>query len=173
MNLGSRIREARLQKQLTQKDVVGEYMTRNMLSKIENGSATPSVKTLEFLSAALELPISYLVSEEGAAAPPETSSSDAAAPPELAHLNEIAALADALLGEASPYVRACACCVKARALMAGQNAAGALAFLETLPLASFDSDGVKLISKTAEECCIQLGDYKKAYDFAVRRMDAE
>lgn len=47
MTLGQKIKEARLERNMTQKDVVGDYITRNMLSKIENDSATPSVKTLE------------------------------------------------------------------------------------------------------------------------------
>ena len=56
MNLGEKIKAARLERHMTQKDVVGDYITRNMLSKIENGSATPSVKTLEYLAGALGLP---------------------------------------------------------------------------------------------------------------------
>ncbi len=55
MTLGQRIREARLDKRLTQQELVGEYITRNMLSKIENDSATPSVRTLEYLAERLGL----------------------------------------------------------------------------------------------------------------------
>ena len=47
--LGKRIKEARLAKKMTQSEVVGDFITRNMLSQIESGSATPSVKTLEYL----------------------------------------------------------------------------------------------------------------------------
>ena len=47
--LGKRIKEARLSKKMTQSEVVGDFITRNMLSQIESGSATPSVKTLEYL----------------------------------------------------------------------------------------------------------------------------
>lgn len=63
MNLGEKIKAARLERHMTQKDVVGDYITRNMLSKIENGSATPSVKTLEYLAGALGLPAGYFMSE--------------------------------------------------------------------------------------------------------------
>ena len=56
MTLGEKIKAARVERHMTQKDVVGDYITRNMLSKIENGSATPSVKTLEYLASALGLP---------------------------------------------------------------------------------------------------------------------
>jgi len=63
MTLGEKIRTARVERHMTQKDVVGDYITRNMLSKIENGSATPSVKTLEYLAGALGLPAGYFMSE--------------------------------------------------------------------------------------------------------------
>ena len=63
MTLGEKIKTARIERHMTQKDVVGDYITRNMLSKIENGSATPSVKTLEYLADALGLPAGYFMSE--------------------------------------------------------------------------------------------------------------
>ncbi len=63
MTLGEKIKQARIERNMTQKDVVGDYITRNMLSKIEHGSATPSVKTLEFLANALGLPAGYFMSE--------------------------------------------------------------------------------------------------------------
>ncbi len=62
MTLGQRIKETRLEKQMTQQEVVGDFITRNMLSKIENDSATPSVKTLEYLSSVLQLPAGYFLS---------------------------------------------------------------------------------------------------------------
>lgn len=65
MTLGQKIREARLARGLTQKEVVGDYITRNMLSKIENDSATPSVGTLEYLTAKLGLPAGHFLSEAG------------------------------------------------------------------------------------------------------------
>lgn len=63
MTLGQKIKAARLEKGLTQKEVVGDYITRNMLSKIENDSATPSVRTLEYLAKALDLPTGYFLSD--------------------------------------------------------------------------------------------------------------
>ena len=63
MTLGQKIKEARIERKMTQADVVGDYITRNMLSKIENGSATPSVKTLEYIAAALNLPAGYFISD--------------------------------------------------------------------------------------------------------------
>ncbi|MCM1023900.1 MAG: helix-turn-helix domain-containing protein [Prevotella sp.] len=58
---GKRIKEARISKKMTQSEVVGTFITRNMLSQIESGSATPSVKTLEYLASVLDIPISSLL----------------------------------------------------------------------------------------------------------------
>ena len=58
---GRRIKEARILKKMTQSEVVGDFITRNMLSQIESGSATPSVKTLEYLAEVLDIPISELM----------------------------------------------------------------------------------------------------------------
>lgn len=63
MTLGQRIRSARIEKGFTQRQLVGDFITRNMLSKIENDSATPSVRTLEFLAHKLEMPISYFMAD--------------------------------------------------------------------------------------------------------------
>lgn len=61
--LGRKIREVRLAKKMTQSEVVGDFITRNMLSQIESGIASPSVKTLEYLSGVLEIPMSELVAD--------------------------------------------------------------------------------------------------------------
>lgn len=58
---GKRIKEARIAKKMTQSEVVGSFITRNMLSQIESGAATPSVKTLEYLASVLDIPISVLM----------------------------------------------------------------------------------------------------------------
>jgi len=63
LTLGQRIRSARIERGMTQKQLVGDHITRNMLSKIENDSATPSVKTLEYLAHRLELPVSYFMTD--------------------------------------------------------------------------------------------------------------
>jgi len=58
MTLGQKIKATRLEQGLTQKEVVGSYITRNMLSKIENDNATPSVKSLTYLANILGVPVS-------------------------------------------------------------------------------------------------------------------
>lgn len=62
--LGRRLKEARLARKMTQSEVVGDFITRNMLSQIESGTAMPSVKTLEYLSKALEIPLDVLLADE-------------------------------------------------------------------------------------------------------------
>ena len=63
MTLGQKIRQARIERGLTQKQLVGEHITRNMLSKIENDSATPSVRTLEYLASRLGVSPGYFMSD--------------------------------------------------------------------------------------------------------------
>jgi len=59
--LGKRIKEVRVAKKMTQSEVVGNFITRNMLSQIENGTATPSIKTLEYLCGVLNIPINQVM----------------------------------------------------------------------------------------------------------------
>lgn len=63
MELGEKIRQARLEAGLSQRQLCGEEITRNMLSQIENGTAKPSMKTLSFLASRLEKPVSYFLDE--------------------------------------------------------------------------------------------------------------
>lgn len=64
--LGKIIKDARLAKKMTQSEVVGNFITRNMLSQIESGVAVPSIKTLEYLSKKLDISIQMLSSGQNA-----------------------------------------------------------------------------------------------------------
>lgn len=64
MELGEKIRMARLEAGLSQRQLCGEEITRNMLSLIEHGSAKPSMKTLRYLSGQLGKPMSYFLEED-------------------------------------------------------------------------------------------------------------
>ncbi len=64
VELGKRIKEARIAKKMTQSEVVGNFITRNMLSQIESGSASPSIKTLEYIANKLDIPINELIPNE-------------------------------------------------------------------------------------------------------------
>lgn len=65
MVLGQKIRAARLEAGLSQRELCGDTITRNMLSLIENGSARPSMDTLQILAARLHKTVGYFL-EEGA-----------------------------------------------------------------------------------------------------------
>lgn len=66
MTLGQKLKKARLARGMTQAQVVGERITRNMLSQIENDLAVPSMKTLEYLAATLGVSVSWLLADEAA-----------------------------------------------------------------------------------------------------------
>ena len=66
MALGQRIKQARLEAGLSQRQLCGDTITRNMLSQIENGSAQPSMDTLRHLAARLGKPVSFFLEEETA-----------------------------------------------------------------------------------------------------------
>ena len=57
--LGERIRELRLRLGITQKELAGERITRNMLSLIESGNASPSVSTLLYIAERLGTSAGY------------------------------------------------------------------------------------------------------------------
>lgn len=63
MKLGERLRQARLEAGLSQRQLAGDRITRNMLSQIENGSAAPSMETLRFLAGRLGKPMSFFLDE--------------------------------------------------------------------------------------------------------------
>ena len=64
MELGQRIREARLEAGLSQRQLCGGEITRNMLSLIENGAAKPSMQTLRYLARQLNKPLRYFLEED-------------------------------------------------------------------------------------------------------------
>lgn len=65
MNIGERIRELRISKLMTQSDLAGDRITRNMLSCIENGSANPSLSTIVYIAGRLGVPAGFLLAEQG------------------------------------------------------------------------------------------------------------
>ena len=69
MELGEKLRLARLEAGLSQRALCGDEITRNMLSRIENGAARPSMKTLRFLAARLGKPVSYFLEEDTVCSP--------------------------------------------------------------------------------------------------------
>ena len=69
MNIGAKIKNLRKQKGISQSELSGSVITRNMLSQIETGKAMPSLATLIYISSVLDTPIEYLVSDKEDAFP--------------------------------------------------------------------------------------------------------
>ena len=69
MELGAKLRQARLEAGLSQRALCGDVITRNMLSQIESGKACPSVATLQYLAKQLEKPVSFFLGEDTAISP--------------------------------------------------------------------------------------------------------
>ncbi|HHQ8912925.1 TPA: helix-turn-helix domain-containing protein [Bacillus cereus] len=62
--LGEKIKALRKEKKLTQTELAGSELTKSMLSQIENGKATPSMKTLQYIAEKLECEPSFLLEED-------------------------------------------------------------------------------------------------------------
>ena len=69
MELGEKIKQARLEAGLSQRQLCGDAVTRNMLSQIENGSARPSMDTLRYFAARLGKTLSYFLEEDAVLSP--------------------------------------------------------------------------------------------------------
>jgi len=65
MNIGEKIRMLRTSKLMTQSELAGSEITRNMLSRIENGAAQPSLDTLRYLAKKLNVSPGFLLAEGG------------------------------------------------------------------------------------------------------------
>ena len=62
MQIGTTIRALRKEKNMTQAELAGTVITRNMLSRIETGSVQPSLTTLDYLAGRLGVPVGRLLS---------------------------------------------------------------------------------------------------------------
>ena len=69
MELGEKIRAARLEAGLSQRLLCGDVITRNMLSQIENGAARPSMDTLRYLAERLGKTVSYFLEDQAVTSP--------------------------------------------------------------------------------------------------------
>ncbi len=96
MDLGSRIKAARIAAGLSQRQLCGEHITRNMLSQIENGSAHPSMKTLGYLAEKLGKPVSYFLDEQAALLPNQQPMAEARGALALGDLEKMRRALDAV-----------------------------------------------------------------------------
>ena len=71
MELGEKLLKARIAAGLSQRQLCGDVITRNMLSQIEHGTARPSMETLQYLASRLGKPISFFLEDSLDTAPLE------------------------------------------------------------------------------------------------------
>ena len=64
MNVGEKIRKLRLEKMMTQSELSGDQVTRNMLSLIEKDKAVPSLQTLNYIASRLNVSPAFLLADE-------------------------------------------------------------------------------------------------------------
>jgi len=136
MDMGSKIKQARLEAGLSQRQVCGDTITRNMLSQIENGVARPSMDTLKFLAAQLGKSVSFFLEETAVETPNPQVMADARqayAQHRFADLLDILAAyrsPDPLFDEEMWYLSALAALGRAEELLRMGDAAAAAALLE-------------------------------------------
>lgn len=63
MSIGKKIKTLRNAKMMTQSELAGTEITRNMLSRLENEAAQPSLDTIRYLAERLNVSPSYLLAE--------------------------------------------------------------------------------------------------------------
>lgn len=63
MSIGGRIKQLRKDRKLTQTDITEGFLTKGMLSLIENNKSAPSMETLEHIAGKLGVSVSYLTQD--------------------------------------------------------------------------------------------------------------
>ncbi len=69
MELGQKILQLREAAGLSQRQLCGDVITRNMLSRIEHGTVRPSMSTLTYLAERLGKPVSFFLDEQTVTSP--------------------------------------------------------------------------------------------------------
>lgn len=186
MTIGEKLKQARLEAGLSQRQVCGDTITRNMLSLIENGSARPSMDTLKFLAAQLGKSVSFFLEETSVETPNPQVMGDARQA-YVAHDYEqlIAILGtyqgpDPLFDEEMWYLSALAFLGRAEELLRTGNTKAALSLLEQVHRGSIyyrpDMEQRRrlLLEKAYQELEAfyrQQEDYKQAYFYACKLRD--
>lgn len=128
MELGQRLRQARLEAGLSQRQLCGDTITRNMLSQIENGSARPSMDTLRYLAEQLGKPMGYFLEEQAVTSPNQAIMAQArqAEPGQVLQLLKNYQSPDQVFDHERHLMEALACLTLAeQALQEGKNALAA------------------------------------------------
>lgn len=159
MGLGDRIKAARTEAGLSQRALCGDRITRNMLSQIENGSAKPSVKTLEYLAEQLGKPVSYFLEEQAVIFPNEQPMAEARTALALGDLEKLREALDQFQEPDGVFYEErqlleyqwCVCRAR-RAMEEGQRP-----YAVKLLYRALDLDGVYITGELRYRCRVLLG----------------
>ena len=183
MELGEKIRQARLELGLSQRQLCGDMITRNMLSQIENGSANPSMATLQYLAAQLGKPVSYFLQEETVLSPNPALLQQARQAYSQRHYRAVLDLSahyrdpDPLFDEEWHYLLALCALALAEQLSAQGDYAGAEPLLEQCCRKSIyyraDMERrrkqlLQQVYQNQELRCREQEDFKRAYEYACK-----
>ncbi len=186
MELGSKIRQARLEAGLSQRQLCGDVITRNMLSQIENGSARPSMDTLKYLAGRLGKGVSFFLEEDTVQSPNPKVMEDARQAYSQRKFDRVLDILadfqepDPLFDQEQRYLAALAALAQAEVLLSGADSAGAAALLENIHRGSIyyrpDMEQKRrLMLRQAyqflEEQAQRQEDYKQAYLYACKLRD--
>ena len=150
MELGQKIRAARLEAGLSQRELCGDTITRNMLSLIENGSARPSMDTLQILAARLHKTVGYFL-EEGASCNEHLMQALRQAKPEqVAELLKDYVSPDPVFDRERYFLESNAYLILSRQALQEEKKAYAQALLEKAMLKGNDLRADEVLSKHAD-----------------------
>ncbi len=183
MELGEKLRQARLEAGLSQRQLCGDMITRNMLSQIENGAARPSMATLQYLAGRLGKSLGFFLGEEGVTSPNSAVMCRARqAYAQRQYGQTLAVLRDyrdpdPLLDAEWAYLSALSALAYAEALLEGENASEAAPVLEQVNRGSIyyteamERRRKQLLTQAyqiLERRCRDQEDYKQAYFYACK-----
>ena len=186
MELGAKIKAARLEAGLSQRQLCGDVITRNMLSQIENGSANPSMATLQYLAGQLGKSVGYFLQEQAVDSPNPALMQQARDAfsrrqhPTVLTLLQGYKAPDPLFDQEKQYLFAVSALAQSEILLAAGAAAEAVALLEAIDRSCIyyrreqEQQRRALLSKAypvMEEAYRQKGDFEQAYYCACKIRD--
>ena len=183
MHLGEKLRRARQEAGLSQRQLCGDTITRTMLSQIEHGSANPSMATLRYLAERLGKNFSYFLQEETILSPNPgllQQARQAYAGGKYAAVLDMAAQyqgPDPLFDEEWHYLCALSALALGEALVAGNDWMTAVPLLEGIHRGSiyYRTDMERRRKQLLQQCYQNLEhfyrereDFKQAYECACK-----
>lgn len=168
MTMGEKIRLARVTAGLSQRQLCDGIVTRNMLSQIENGSANPSLPTLQALAQRLGQSVQYFLEEQEV--PLQKTCSEARQDDELLAVWALAAIENGALERAEHLL----CAVESPGSKSWHLAKGCLLTAQkdyataAIHLRRGEGHNPAKAWAQLEVCCRETGDFKGAYLYACK-----